>query len=138
MALSSGAWAQIHSKPLFPYRLPLRRIGPNQDAVHLEGAVPVTAGVVYHEGFGVEAAERPGAGTAIFRVAVGLYVPRMKRLFLVVVAVAVFAVSACGGDTEPQPARDATLPAGGDRTSDHRGRGRVHHCWGAVAAARRS
>ena len=37
-------------------------------SVHLEGAVPVTAGVVYHEGFGVEAAER--AGTAIFRVAV--------------------------------------------------------------------
>ena len=54
MALSGGAWAQIHSKPPFPYRLPLRRIGPKQDAVHLEGAVPVTAGVVYHEGFGVE------------------------------------------------------------------------------------
>ena len=46
MALSGGAWAQIHSKPPFPYRLPLRRIGPKQDAVHLEGAVPVTAGVV--------------------------------------------------------------------------------------------
>ena len=70
MALSGGAWAQIHSKPPFAYWLPLRRIVPNQDAVHLEGAVPVTAGVVYHEGFGVEAAERPGAGTAIFRVAV--------------------------------------------------------------------
>ena len=108
MALSGGAWAQIHSKPPFPYRLPLRRIGPKQDAVHLEGAVPVTAGVVYHEGFGVEAAERPGAGTAIFRVAVRLYDPRMKRLFLVVVAVAVLAVSACGGDTEPQP--PATAP----------------------------
>ena len=49
MALSGGAWAQIHSKPPFPYRLPLRRIGPKQDAVHLEGAVPVTAGVVYHQ-----------------------------------------------------------------------------------------
>ena len=109
MALSSGAWAQIHSKPPFPYRLPLHRIVPNQDAVHLEGAVPVTAGVVYHEGFGVEAAERPGAGTAIFRVAVSLYVPRMKRLFLVVVAVAVLAVSACGGDAEPQP--PATQPS---------------------------
>ena len=96
MALSGGAWAQIHSKPPFAYRLALRRIGPNQDAVHLEGAVPVTAGVVYHEGFGVEAAERPGAGTAIFRVAVRLYDPRMKRLFVVVVAVAVLAVSACG------------------------------------------
>ena len=33
----------------------------------------------------------------------------MKRLFLVVVAVAVFAVSACGGDTEPQP--PATAPS---------------------------
>ena len=109
MALSGGAWAQIHSKPLFLYRLPLRRIGPKQDAVHLEGAVPVTAGVVYHEGFGVEAADRPGAGTAIFRVAVSLYVPRMKRLFLVVVAVAVLAVSACGGDAEPQP--PATAPS---------------------------
>ena len=109
MALSGGAWAQIHSKPPFPYRLPLRRIVPNQDAVHLEGAVPVTAGVVYHEGFGVEAAERPGAGTAIFRVAVSLYVPRMKRLFLVVVAVAVLAVSACSGDAEPQP--PATQPS---------------------------
>ena len=98
------------SKPPFPYRLPLRRIGPNQDAVHLEGAVPVTAGVVCHEGFGVEAAERPGAGTAIFRVAVRLYDPRMKRLFLVVVAVAVLAVSACGGDTEPQPL-PATAPS---------------------------
>ena len=73
------------------------------------GAVPVTAGVVYHEGFGVEAAERPGAGTATFRVAVRLYDPRMKRLFLVVVAVAVLAVSACGGDTEPQP--PATAPS---------------------------
>ena len=73
------------------------------------GAVPVTAGVVYHEGFGVEAAERPGAGTAIFRVAVRLYDPCMKRLFLVVVAVAVLAVSACGGDTEPQP--PATQPS---------------------------
>ena len=108
MALSGGAWAQIHSKPPFPYRLPLRRIGPKQDAVHLEGAVPVTAGVVYHEGFGVEAAERPGAGTAIFRVAVSLYDPRMKRLFLVVVAVAVLALSACS-DTEPQP--PATAPS---------------------------
>ena len=106
MALSGGAWAQIHSKPPFPYRLPLRRIGPKQDAVHLEGAVPVTAGVVYHEGFGVEAAERPGAGTAIFLLV--LYDPRMKRLFLVVVAVAVLAVSACGGDAEPQP--PATQP----------------------------
>ena len=94
---------------LFAYRLPLRRIGAKQDAVHLEGAVPVTAGVVYHEGFGVEAAERPGAGTAIFRVAVSLYDPRMKRLFLVVVAVAVLAVSACGGDAEPQP--PATQPS---------------------------
>ena len=42
MALSGGAWAQIHSKPPFPYRLPLPRIGPNQDAVHLEGASRVT------------------------------------------------------------------------------------------------
>ena len=109
MALSGGTWAQIHSKPPFAYRLPLPRIVPNQDAVHLEGAVPVTGGVVYHEGFGVEAAERPGAGTAIFRVAVGLYDPRMKRLFFVVVAVAVLAVSACGGDTEPQP--PATAPS---------------------------
>ena len=33
----------------------------------------------------------------------------MKRLFLVVVAVAVLAVSACGGDTEPQP--PATQPS---------------------------
>ena len=73
------------------------------------GAVPVTAGVVYHEGFGVEAAERPGAGTATFRVAVRLYDPCMKRLFLVVVAVAVLAVSACDGDTEPQP--PATAPS---------------------------
>ncbi len=80
MALSGGAWAQIHSKPPFAYRLPLPRIGAKQDAVHLEGAVPVTAGVVYHEGFGVEAAERPGAGTAIFRVAVRLYDPRMKTV----------------------------------------------------------
>ena len=64
---------------------------------------------MYHEGFGVEAAERPGAGTATFRVAVRLYDPRMKRLFLVVVAVAVLAVSACGGDTEPQP--PATAPS---------------------------
>ncbi len=109
MALSGGAWAQIHSKPPFAYRLPLPRIVPNQDAVHLEGAVPVTAGVVYHEGFGVEAAERPGAGTAIFRVAVSFYDPRMKRFFLVVVAVAVLAVSACGGDAEPQP--PATAPS---------------------------
>ena len=37
------------------------------------------------------------------------YDPRMKRLFLVVVAVAVLAVSACGGDTEPQP--PATAPS---------------------------
>ena len=94
---------------LFAYRLPLPRIGPKHDAVHLEGAVPVTGGVVYHQGFGVEAAERPGAGTATFRVAVRLYDPRMKRLFLVVVAVVVFAVSACGGDTEPQP--PATAPS---------------------------
>ena len=64
---------------------------------------------MYHEGFGVEAAERPGAGTATFRVAVRLYAPRVKRLFLVVVAVAVLAVSACGGDTEPQP--PATAPS---------------------------
>ena len=64
---------------------------------------------MYHQGFGVEAAERPGAGTAIFRVAVGLYDPRMKRLFVVVVAVVVFAVSACGGDAEPQP--PATQPS---------------------------
>ena len=64
--------------------------------------------------------------------------PRMKRLFLVVVAVAMLAVSACGGRHGASTARDGTLPAGGDRTSDHRGRGRVHHCWGAVAAARRS
>ena len=64
---------------------------------------------MYHEGFGVEAAERPGAGTAIFRVAVRLYDPRMKRLFVVVVAVAVLAVSACGGNAEPQP--PATQPS---------------------------
>ena len=50
----------------------------------------------------------PGPGR-LPSVSLGLYDPRMKRLFLVVVAVAVLAVSACGGDTEPQP--PATAPS---------------------------
>lgn len=37
----------------------------------------------------------------------GVYDPGMKHVFRAVVAVAVFAVSACGGDTEPQP---STVP----------------------------
>ena len=51
----------------------------------------------------------PGPGRLSSVSLLGLYDPRMKRLFLVVVAVAVFAVSACGGDTEPQP--PATAPS---------------------------
>ena len=51
----------------------------------------------------------PGRGRLSSVSLLGLYDPRMKRLFLVVVAVAVLAVSACGGDTEPQP--PATAPS---------------------------
>ena len=51
----------------------------------------------------------PGPGRLSSVSLLGLYDPRMKRLFLVVVAVAVLAVSACGGDAEPQP--PATQPS---------------------------
>ena len=37
------------------------------------------------------------------RVAARLYYPRMKHIFFAALAVVVLAVSACGGDTEPQP-----------------------------------
>ena len=51
----------------------------------------------------------PGPGRLSSVSLLGLYDPRMKRLFLAVVAVAMLAVSACGGDTEPQP--PATQPS---------------------------
>ena len=51
----------------------------------------------------------PGPGRLSSVSLLVLYDPRMKRLFLVVVAVAVLAVSACGGDAEPQP--PATAPS---------------------------